>query len=119
MLDSVWVMVYGNRLMDEIAKYDISTSNIRIEYDGRTQTDKVVYGVCKNGFALYATHVVDTGNPLKDMDTYITLMVNHNKNIKLPKSKVISNHKFAKKIFDFMQNRYQNPVKLEVAQNVK
>lgn len=119
MLDSVWRILYGKKLMQEIVKYDVSASTLSIECDGRKLTTKSVYGICKNGFALYATHVVDMGNPLKNMDVYVALMVNHNKSIKLPKSKVITNKKFAKRVFELMQNRYQKPVKLEMAQNVK
>lgn len=119
MLDSVWFMMYGNKLMQEIVKYDISASTMSVEWNGGKLSNNVIYGVCKNGFALYATHVVDTSNPLKNIDAYVALVTNNNKNIKLPKSKVISSHKFAKRIFDFMQNRYQNPGKLEVTQHVK
>ncbi len=119
MLDSVWLMLYGKKLMQEIVKYDVSASTLSIECDGRKLTTKSVYGICKNGFALYATHVVDMSNPLKDMDVYVALMVNHNKSIKLPKSKVITNKKFAKRMFDLMHGMYQNPVKLYEVHNAE
>ncbi|MBR2393815.1 MAG: hypothetical protein IKB05_04990 [Alphaproteobacteria bacterium] len=118
-INSLWVMLYGDKLMQEIAKYDVSASTMSIECNGHKQTNTVVYGICKNGFALYTTHIVDTSNPLKNIDTYVAQMVNHNKNIKLPKFKVISGDKFAKQIFEFMQNRHQNPVNLEMKQNVR